>query len=110
MEKSKAEKSPWVKKIKKKRPKEERKCHAKKTLPKATKALGLAKRPSASSASVEDPECSKTLWAQVLPLPLPLALCPLLSGRPELNCTERDKKCVAMRRFSLQIVIYCHRH
>ena len=63
--------------------------------------------PSASSASAEDPERSKTLFARVLPLPLPLTLWPLLSGRPELNCTERDKKCVAMRCFSLQIVIYC---
>ena len=48
MEKSKAEKSPWVKKTKKSRPKEERNsstCQGKKiTLPKATKAFGLAQR------------------------------------------------------------------
>ena len=30
--------------------------------------------PSASSASAEDPERSKTLFARVLPLPLPLTL------------------------------------
>ena len=48
MEKSKSEKSPWVKKTKKTGPKKKGKapfCQAKKkTLPKATKALGLAKR------------------------------------------------------------------
>ena len=50
MEKSKAEKSPWVKKTKKTGPKKNEKapyCQGKKkqkTLPKATKALGLAKR------------------------------------------------------------------
>ena len=50
MEKSKAEKSPWVKKTKKTGPKKKEKapyCQGKKkktSLPKATKALGLAKR------------------------------------------------------------------
>jgi len=50
MEKSKAQKIPWVKKTKKTGPKKKEKApHSqgkkkKKTLPKATKALGLAKR------------------------------------------------------------------
>ena len=31
-------------------------------------------------------------------------------GRLEMSCTKREKKRVAMRCFSQEIVIYCHRH
>ena len=67
MEKSKAEKSPWVKK-RKKWPKEERNNFIlpnkeKKTLPKATKAVGFAKR---LRQSKNDPEPAKILGASTL--------------------------------------------
>ena len=44
------------------------------------------------------------------PLTLKVRVFPLPSPSPELNCTERDKKRDAMRCFSREFVIYCHRH
>ena len=84
----------------------------KKTLPKATKALGFSVD-SLTSCSSADHFPPLTLMARVLPLPLFLASLPI----PELNCTERDekkkkkkKKPVAMRCFSREIEMYCCSH
>ena len=70
MEKSKAEKSPWVKKKKKPGPKKKEKaqfCQAKKkNLAESDKGSRLCQTPSTSSASAEDPERPKTLGASSL--------------------------------------------
>ena len=70
MEKSKSEKSPWVKKTKKNRPKEERKSSIlsskEKNLAKSDKGSWFGQTPTTSSASAEDPELSKTLLVRVL--------------------------------------------
>ena len=69
-------------------------CQAKKkTLPKATKALGLSVDSLTSCSSAEHfPPL--TLLARVLPLPLPLASLPNItwSSWIELHLVERDKK------------------
>ena len=114
MEKSKAEKSPWVKKMKITEPKEERKSSILsskvKNLAASFKALGLAKR-------LRQAQHLLKIWSVRKPFRYAFCLClylwhlcPLLRGRTELNCTERDKKRLAMRCFSREIMIYCHRH
>ena len=182
MEKSKAEKSPWVKKTKKTGPKKKEKapyCQGrKKNLAESDKGSWFGQTPSTISASAEDPERSNilgtsslkikvnvsagceqdsssesggsdeenetyprelisairvflklsvdsltscfsaahfpplTFLARVLPLPLPLASLPIYYVAV-LNWTplsEIKKKHVAMRCFSREILIYCHRH
>ena len=70
MEKSKAEKGPWVKKKKKPGPKKKEKaqfCQAKKkNLAESDKGSWFGQTPSTSSASAEDPERPKTLGASSL--------------------------------------------
>ena len=85
----------------------------KRALPKATKALGLAKYLQQSRHLLKIRSGQKslelvTLLTRVLPLPL-ASLAIILRPRPELNLSERDKKCVAMRCFSREILTYCHR-
>ena len=64
MKKSKAEKSPWVKKTKKTAQRRKKKLHFVK--------------PLTCSATAEDPECLKFLLVWVMPLPLPLASLPII--------------------------------
>ena len=67
MEKSKAEKSPWVKKKRKTGPKKKEKaqfCQAKKrNLAESGKGSWCGQTPSTSSATAEDPKLPKTLGA-----------------------------------------------
>ena len=88
MEKSKAEKSPWVKKSKKTGPKKKEIapfCQKKKmSLAESDKGSWFGKMPSTISASAEDLELAKILGAsnfltRVLPLPLTI----ILRRRPE---------------------------
>jgi len=70
MEKSKAEKSPWVKKKKKKPPNEGRKSSIlsskeKENLAKSDKGFWFGQTPLTSSASAEDPKLLNTLGADV---------------------------------------------
>ena len=89
LEKSKPEKSPYVKKTKKtvSKKKETSSDHFVKQRKKkpCRKRQRLLACPSCSSADHFPP---LTLTARVLPLPLFLASLPI----PELNCTEREKK------------------
>ena len=74
MEKSKSEKSPWVKKTKKTAQRRKEKLHFVKQRKKpciSDKGSWFGQTPTKSLASTEDPELSKTLLVRVLLLPLP---------------------------------------
>ena len=76
MEKSKAEKSPWVKKMKKRAQRQKEKLHFVKQ---RKKNLAESDKGSWFGETAEDPERSKTLLVQVLSLPLPLASFPIIT-------------------------------
>ena len=84
MEKSKAEKKSLGKENEGNWPKEERKSSilsSKEKQPyRKRQRLLVGQTPTTSSASAEDPKRSKTLLARVLPLPLPLASLPIITG------------------------------
>ena len=96
MEKSKAEKSPWVKKTKETGPKKKEKapfCQAKKNnLTESDKGSWLAKRLRQARHLLKIRSVQKTLLAGFCLCLYLWPLCPLLPGRPELNYTERYKK------------------
>ena len=102
MEKSKAEKSPWVKKTKETGPKKKEKapfCQAKiNNLAESDKDSWFGQTLTTSSASAEDPERSKTLLARILPLPLPLASLAIITWSTwiEMHWAMQKKCCNAM--------------
>ena len=114
MEKSKAEKSPWIKKTKK-RPKEDRKSSILSS--KEKKKLTESNKGSWFVRQFLDILFFRGTFSAINPFGEGFCLClylwhlcPLLHGCSEMNCTEQDKKLVAMQYYSQEIVIYCHRH
>ena len=113
MEKSKAKKVLGWRKRRKPAQRRKKKLHfvnqRKTTLPKATKALGLAKRLRQARQLVKIRSVRKPFWHGFCLCLYLWRLCPLLGGRPELNCTERYKKkmlqCGALPGKSWSVVI-----
>ena len=105
MEKSKAEKNPWVKKSKKTGPKKKEIApfcqRKKKNLAESEKGSWFRQTPSTVSASANLFGTGFAFAFSVFPI--------ILRRRPELNSTERDKKCVAMPCFPREILVYYHR-
>ena len=91
--KIKSRKSPWVKKTKETGPKKKEKapfCQAKENnLAESDKALGLAKRLRQARHLLKIRSVRKPFWHGFCLCLYLWRLCPLLRGRPELNCTER---------------------
>ena len=97
MEKSKAEKSPWVKKKKKPGPKKKEKaqfCQAKKkNLAESDKGSWFGQTPSTSSASAEDPERPKTLGASSLKIEVNVSAGCEQDSSLESGESDKEKEC-----------------
>ena len=100
MKKSKAEKSPWVKKKKKTCPKKKEKasfCQAKKkNLAESDKGSWFGQTPSTSSASAEDPKISSTLGASSLKIKANVSAgCKQDSSSESGGSDEEEEECHA---------------